>query len=532
MQSNIQKNFAEIPSSKLPRAKFNRSFDVKTTFDAGYLIPVMVDEVLPGDRMKLDASAVVRLATPIYPIMDNLALDIHFFSVPCRLLWDNWRQFMGQRDDPADTIDALRMPTLIRTAATDFTTGTIFDYMGLPPNVDTSVEPTSLPFRAYNLIWNEWYRDQNLQDRVTVSTADADDTPGDFALLRRNKRHDYFTSCLPWPQRTSAVEIPLGTSAPVTGLGFSNQTFTFSSQAAYETDGSGTVTYANLKQLNTAGTNERMIAEEDPSNSGYPNIRADLSAATGISVNDLRDYITLQQFAELDARGGTRYTEIIKAHFNVSSSDARLQRPELLGRVTHHVGIQPVQTTGGNDTNARAVGDLGATAYSAFGDEHCFTYSAEEHCYIIGLASVRSDLTYSQGVDRMWTRATREDFYWPTFANLGEQPVYQYELQAESGGVSASTVFGYQERYAEYRSKRSQLSGLMRVDAAGTLSAWHLSQDLPNTTALNTTFIEENPPIDRVVSVPSEPDFIANFYFDYECERQMPLYGVPGIARL
>lgn len=532
MRTNMQKNFAEIPSTKLPRSKFDRSFDLKTTFDAGYLVPIMVDELIPGDRVELNASAILRLNTPIFPIMDNLYMDMHFFAVPCRLLWDNWQNFMGERPDPDSTIDQYTIPTLARTNATDFGTGTIFDYMGLPPDCDTAIRPSALPFRAYNLIWNEWYRDQNLQDRVTFVTNDSVDGRANYNLLRRNKRHDYFTSCLPWPQRTSAVEIPLVGSAPVTGIGVASATFPLGPISARETDGTGIVSYAGAKDPNDpTAVDASVLIEEDPNNIGFPNIRTDLTSASGITINDLRDHITMQQFAELDARGGTRYTEIIKAHFDVESSDARLQRPELLGKISHHVSVQAVQVTGGA-AMSRPVGDLGATAYSTLGNEHGFTYAAEEHCYIIGLASVRSDLTYSQGVDKLYTRRIREDFYWPTFANLGEQPVAVSEISAEPGGSVSTDTFGYQERYAEYRSKRSQITGLFRVDAANSLAAWHLSQDLPVNVALNSDFIEEDPPIDRIVSVPSEPDFRANFYFEYHCERQIPQFGIPGIARI
>lgn len=527
MKSAMIKDYASIPSSKLPRSRFNRSWDLKTTFDAGYLIPVGCDLLYPGDTIDLGASAVVRLSTPIYPIMDNLFVDLHAFFVPGRLLWTNWEKFMGEREDPADTISSYTIPVLTRSASTDFATGSVFDYMGLPPDVNTSIAISALPFRAYNLIYNEWFRDQTIQDTVTVNVDNGGDALTDYTLLRRNKRHDYFTSCLPWPQRTSAVSMPLGTTAPVIGIGhYTTATYsTGPSSDVRESDG-GVANYAKY-----TGTGSFPLIWEESSTTGYPNIQADLSAASGISINDLRDYITLQQFAELDARGGTRYTEIIRSHFDVVSSDARLQRPEYLGSITNRVGVEAVATTGGNDTNARAVGDLGATSYSVFGDKTLCSYAAEEHGYLIILASTRADLTYSQGVDRLFTDSVREDFYWPTFANLSEQPVYEQEIYAKADGTP-TTVFGYQERYAHLRQKKSELSGLMRVDASGTLSAWHLSQDFDNTVALDNTFIQENPPISRVVAVNTEPDFIANFYFDYYCERSMPMYSVPGLERI
>lgn len=520
------KDYANIPSSKYPRSTFNRSWDLKTTFSAGYLTPIGCDLLYPGDHINLSCSAVVRLATPVYPIMDNCKITVHAFFVPCRLLWDNFKRFMGERPDPADTIDTYTIPVLTRVADTDFTTGSIFDYMGLPPDVDTTIAVSALPFRAYNLIYNEWYRSEWVTNQVTVNTDNGGDALGDYTLLRRNKQHDYFTSCLPQPQRSTAAAIPLGTTAPVTGIGKDNQSFTGSNKVVYETDGSGTETYVGA---HVAGSTIHF--EEDPNNAGYLNIRADLASATGISITDLRQYIVLQQFAELEARAGTRYTELVRSFFDVVSSDARLQRPEYLGSYTNYLNVDAVPTTGGNDSNARAVGDLGATSYSAFADGNLANYAAEEHGYLMLIASTQADLTYSQGVDRMFTDSVREDWYWPQYNGLSEQPVYEQEIYAKGDGTPTD-VFGYQERYAHLKQKKSELTGLMRVDAAGSLSAWHLSQDFDNTVQLDSTFLQENPPIDRVVAVPSEPDFIANFYFTYYHTRQMPMYSVPGVERI
>lgn len=526
----MQKNFARIESQNIPRSRFNRSHGHKTTFDSGKLIPVFLDELVPGDNVSLDVSCISRLATPIYPLMDNMYLDVQFFAVPMRLLWDNFKKFMGERRNPNDTIDQYTIPRLGSQHQPQFTVGSIYDYMGIPPStaysVSSSYAISALPFRAYNLIWNEWYRDQNLQEVVQVPTGDGPD--GNFAgtlykLLPRGKRHDYFTSCLPWPQRSQAVEIPISGITPVQG-------------AFYVTDANGI--YDSALGTNTSGQpvvvpnmglSAALFANPDTASTILP-LHVDLSAATGITINELRDFITLQQFSELDARGGTRYIEILQSHFGVTSSDARLQRPEFLGSISNVVGVEPVRTTGGNDSDARPVGDLGATAYSAFGSQKAFTYSAEEHCYVIGLASVRADLTYSQGIDRLFTRQIREDFYWPSFANLGEQPVFNYEIMAKH--AQPTGVFGYQERYAEYRFKKSVISGLMRPDVPSSLAVWNLSQNLPATVALNPTFIEETPPIDRVVAVTDEPEFIADFFFNYVCERPLPMYGIPGLVRL
>lgn len=519
MRSVMNKNFAKIESPSIQRSRFNRSHGHKTTFDAGLLVPVFLDELLPGDNVKLSMSAVTRLATPIYPLMDNLFLDVQFFAVPMRLLWDNFQRFMGERVNPTDTIDQFSIPTLARSTRTDFYTGSIFDYMGLPPFCKPSIPISALPFRAYNLIWNNWYRDQNIQPTIVENTGDGPDPLSDYGLLHRNKRHDYFTSCLPWPQRSQAVEIPLAGIVSVEG-------------AFRTTDVTGSLDgFLGLNGTDTTVRNSpTFVGGLFADSSGANALHVDLSGATGITINQLRDYITLQQFSEIDARGGTRYIEILQAHFKVTSSDARLQRPEFLGSISKPVGIEPVRTTGGNDSDARPVGDLGATGYSAFGGEHGFTYSAEEHCYVIGLASVRADLTYSQGVDRLFTRQIREDFYWPTFAHLGEQPVFNYEIQADH--TNELQTFGYQERWAEYRFKKSQISSLMRPDAANNLAAWHLSQKVGLSVGLTDSFIGERPPVDRVVAIPSEPDMIADFYFDYVCERPLPVYSTPGLVRL
>lgn len=527
MQTNMIKDYANIPSNKYPRSTFNRSWDLKTVFDAGFLVPVGMDLLYPGDHINLSCSAVIRLSTPIYPIMDNVKITVHAFFVPCRLLWDNFQRFMGERPNPSDTVDSYTIPTLTRVADSDFTTGSIFDYMGLPPDVDTTVDISALPFRAYNLIFNEWYRSEWLQTQLTVNTDDGSDALTDYSLQRRCKQHDYFTSCLPSPQRSTAAPIPLGTTAPVTGIGHYT-TAVYSggpSSDVRESDG-GVANYANY-----SGTGSYPLIWEESSTSGYPNINADLSAATGISISDLRQYAIIQQFAELEARAGTRYTEIIRSFFDVVSSDARLQRPEYLGSYTNYLNVEAVATTGGNDTNARPVGDLGATSYSTFADGNLANYAAEEHGYLILIASSQADLTYSQGVDRLFTDSVREDFYWPIYNGLSEQPVYEQEIYAKGDGTPTA-VFGYTERYGHLKQKKSELTCLMRVDASGTLSAWHLSQDFDNTVALDSTFIQENPPVSRVVAVNTEPDFIANFYFTYYHTRQMPMYSVPGIERL
>lgn len=522
LQSVMQHNFATIPTVSMPRSVFNRSHGHKTTFDAGYLIPILVDEALPGDTFNCRMAGFGRLATPIYPIMDNLRLDTQFFAVPYRLVWDNWEKFMGAQDNPGDSIDYL-VPTVLCPGG-GFAVGSLYDYFGLPTDVffggGTTPDPNNLHARAYNLIWNEWYRDQNLQNSVVVDTDDGQDDPADYVLLRRGKRADYFTTCLPWPQKGDAVTIPLGTTAPISGIGLLTQSLGASSGTVYETDHTAT-TYGNHYTSSSAN-----VAFEQDNASGDPAFYADLSQATAATINSLRLAFQVQKILEKDARGGTRYVEIIKNHFNTVSPDFRMQRPEYLGGGSAVINMSIVPQT--SETATTAQGNLAAYGTVAF-NGHGFVKSFTEHCLILGLASVRADLTYMRGLDRMWTRQTRYDYYWPSLAHIGEQAVYSRELYVD-GTADDNNVFGYQERYAEYRHKLSLITGKFRSTAAGSLDAWHLSQDFgvirPE---LNAGFIQDNPPIDRVIATPTEPHFIFDSYFDYKCVRPMPVHGVPGM---
>jgi hypothetical protein len=520
MKSVMSHSFSRVPNVEIPRSSFDRSHGYKTTFDAGYLIPVFIDEALPGDTFSLDMTGFARLATPIFPIMDNIKLDSFFFAVPIRLIWDNWQKFNGEQTDPGDSID-YTIPTMTAPGA-GYTNSTLHDYFGIPPLVP-DLEHSSLFHRAYNLIWNEWFRDENLQDSVVVDKDDGPDTYTDYVLLRRGKRHDYFTSALPWPQKGDSVSLPLGTDAPVTGIGKTDQTYVAGGNV-YETDGTGTTSYTNYQGLGSGA----WVGEEDPNNSGFPNIRANLADATAATINQIRQAFQIQKLLERDARGGTRYTEIIKSHFGVTSPDARVQRPEYLGGGSSNVNITPVQQTSSTDGTSPQ-GNLSAFG-TAVMDRHGFNKSFTEHCLIIGLVCARADLTYQQGLNRMFSRSTRYDFYWPALAHIGEQAVLNKEIYAVgSGGVTDDDVFGYQERYAEYRYKPSQVTGRFRSNAGTSLDAWHLSQEFGSLPTLNSTFIEENPPINRVVAVATEPDFIFDSYFSMRCVRPMPLFGVPGL---
>ncbi|QXP08387.1 MAG: major capsid protein [Arizlama microvirus] len=529
--------FAMVPKPDVPRSSFRIQKTHKTTFDASWLVPIYVDEVLPGDTFHLNMTAFCRMQPTVFPVMDNLYLESFFFFVPNRLLWSNWVKFMGEQVNPADSI-SFTVPQ-VTSPVGGWAVGGLFDHLGVPvagqiPGGNT-ITVNALPRRAYWTIYNQWFRDENLNNSIAVSMGDGPDGAGD-GLVRRNKRHDYFTSALPWTQKGGiAVQIPLGTTAPVkTGISH----YTSAGAVTGMMWGAAAAPNAPLGGsnfiANQTGTGLAFSTTNAATLGGAivpTNLYADLSQATAATINQLRQSFQIQRLLERDARGGTRYQELIRAHFGVISPDARLQRPEYLGGGRIPINISPVpQTSGtgltGGTTPLGALSGVGTAAGS-----NGFTQSFTEHGYILGLINVRADLTYQQGIRKMWSRSTRYDFYFPAFAHLGEQAILNREIYAD-GSANDSLVFGYQERWAEYRYNPSEITGLFRSTSAGTIDGWHLAQRFVALPTLNSTFIADAPPIERVISAGAaavNAQFIGDFFFDIKAARPLPLYSVPGL---
>ncbi|WNK13410.1 MAG: major capsid protein [Microvirus sp.] len=528
-QSVQTHRFAMTPKADIPRSSISIQKSHKTTFDAGLLIPIYVDEVLPGDSFSVRMTAFTRMATPLFPVMDNLHMDTFFFFVPNRLVWRNWVRLMGEQLSPTDSVDYV-IPQMTSPLG-GYAVGSIFDHMGLPTvgqvGAGNDVTTSCLWLRAYNLIWNEWFRDENLQAPVPFDrTSDGPDPITNFTLLRRGKRHDYFTSALPWPQKGQSVKVPLGIEAPVFARGDPAGDGGFVGNSAPPHGSvSGAVTGGGGGEFQVGGVHSYY----NPNGTMF----ADLSQATAATINQLRQSFQIQKLLERDARGGTRYTELVRAHFGVLSPDARLQRPEYLGGGSTAINVNPIAQTSQTPESGTGtpLGTLGAMATSV-AHGHGFSHSFVEHGMIIGLAMVRADLSYQQGLRKMWSRKTKYDYYFPAFSHLGEQAILQKEIYCTGDPVMDEVVFGYQERWSEYRYNPSNITNLFRSTSAGTIDQWHFAQRFTAPPTLGPTFIEEHPPLDRTLAVgpaAGGQHFIMDAFFNITAARPMPLYSTPGL---
>lgn len=591
MNRNVESHFATLPHAEIVRSRFDRSHTHKTTFNAGELVPIMLDEILPGDTVSMDTAFVCRMATPIYPVMDNAFIDIYFYFVPMRLLWDHFEEFMGANKTSHWTQPVTyEIPQVRYTATLNPSKGSIADYMGIPimsqstnvsDNITLSVN--ALPFRAYGLIWNEWFRDENLQDPIVVPTGDASVSPssdyrfsaagaGLFSITEVKagtcrpapvaKVHDYFTSALPQPQKGDPVTIPLGDTVPVE-LDVGNIPVTNSSYSGgislnafypkfYLPQYNGTLSpnmsnaYLGVNQVGSLASSATSSPDFNASSGGSDGLlkmllstspssvargTVNLADATMVTINNLRQAFQLQRLYEKDARGGTRYIEILKSHFGVTSPDARLQRPEYLGGKRVPINMQQVlQTSGTDETSPQG----NTAAFSSTTDRSSsFTKSFVEHGYLLGLACVRTDHTYQQGLEKLWSRKDRFDFYWPVFANISEQPIFNKELMLRNVAADEE-VFGYQEAWAEYRYKPSRVSSAMRSSYAQSLDVWHYADYYDPTKAaptLGDDWIRETKVnVQRTLAVQDEDQFIADFYFKATYVRPMPVYSIPGLV--
>lgn len=539
MNRNSEQHYTQVPHAEIRRAKFQRDFNLLTTMNEGDLVPIYLDEVLPADTFKINLNALVRMATPLYPVMDNAYMDFYFFFVPARLLWKHFQNLMGQNDSTfwAETTE---YTTPVTTAPEGgWNVGTLADYFGIPTGV-SGLKVNSLPFRAYAKVWNEWFRDENLQQPVTQSMDDTtttgvntgknlSDAEAGGLPLKVCKYKDYFTSCLPSPQKAAEpVTIPLTGNAPIKGYKDEGRTNPVTGEANtfYSI---GPAETGEKVQVGQIGADKQGLAMYWGKNGSLTYLGAELGNITGATINELRQAIAVQHIFERDARTGTRYKEILKGAWGVTSPDARLDRSEYIGGHRMPINVNQVIQTSSTDSTSPQ-GNTGAYSMTTLSRNMC-TYSATEHGYVLGLAAIRVDHSYQQGLSRLWTRNTRFSYYDPMLANLGEQAVLNQEIYAQ-GRPQDEEVFGYQEAWADYRYRTNMVTSEMRSNYAQTLDAWHYADKYDALPTLSSSWIKEGTEnIDRTLAVQSSNShqFICNFYYEQAWTRPMPIYSVPGI---
>lgn len=534
MNRNSEYNFAQNPQVGVSRSRFQRNSDNKTTFNTGDLIPIYLDEVLPGDTHQVDVACVMRMATPIFPVMDNAFCDFYFFFVPNRLLWEHWKEFMGENKETAWTPKTEYSVPQVTAPADGWEEGTLADYLGLPTKVK-GISVSALPGRAYGLIYNEWFRNQNVTQPTLVEVTDATTTgkndgsaTNDSAItlakpLKAAKVFDYYTGALPEPQKGEPITIPLTGNAPIVGKNVNDGK---NIEYALRVVDGGNVRvsdfYINAPDIKFPNGSTR-VQDEDINAFLY----ADLGNVTAATINQLRQAFQIQKLLEKDARGGTRYREVLREHFGVISPDSRMQIPEYLGGYRLPINVSQVIQTSSTDSTS-PMGNTAALSVTTM-NKPMFTKSFTEHGFIMGLAVVRTDQTYQQGIERMWSRKGRYDYYWPALANIGEQAILNKEIYAQ-GNKADEEAFGYQEAWADYRYKPSKVTGLFRSNAAQSLDAWHYAQDYDALPTLSTAWMEQNDAeMKRTLAVQSQPDFIADIYFMNKTTRCMPVYSIPGL---